>query len=284
MRGLSLIELICFLLLLCTGRYPTTDLNLWKDPFTTQERLWIRNLLNRRLAPTLSRIYGIPATSMRAQDMFVVRYSYGDRVALAKHQDGGDITVSITLNDAFEGGGTLFWNRQSDQPFAHVNGNVGSLATFPASILHEGLAITSGRRYILVAFLEIDRIMDGAKTGDYTGISPFASYFNVNWIYRRATDWYESHMDFVTSTFSLTTRKRIVNWFFRPVYDYADTTEHGVVPLVNDEDYMSYINALDEAYQYNATMKPRWWHVEQQDSSLLQQQQPIISTSYASSL
>ena len=51
------------------GIYPTTDLNIITDPFTKSDRLWIQNILNTRLAPLLERIYGIPATSIRANDV-----------------------------------------------------------------------------------------------------------------------------------------------------------------------------------------------------------------------
>ena len=51
------------------GIYPTTDLNIITDPFTKSDRMWIQNILNSRLTPLIERIYGIPATSIRANDV-----------------------------------------------------------------------------------------------------------------------------------------------------------------------------------------------------------------------
>ena len=49
--------------------YPTTDLNLVTDPFTKSDRTWIREKLDARLAPTMSRLFGIPPRSIRALDV-----------------------------------------------------------------------------------------------------------------------------------------------------------------------------------------------------------------------
>ena len=51
------------------GIYPTTDLNIITDPFTKDDREWISNILNARLAPLIERIYGIPSSSIRANDV-----------------------------------------------------------------------------------------------------------------------------------------------------------------------------------------------------------------------
>jgi hypothetical protein len=50
------------------GNYPTTDLNMVIDPFTKHDREWLGDLLDRRLAPTLARIYGLPTNSIRANE------------------------------------------------------------------------------------------------------------------------------------------------------------------------------------------------------------------------
>ena len=39
--------------------YPTTDLNLVTDPFTTNDRDFLKKILDARLAPLLERVYGI---------------------------------------------------------------------------------------------------------------------------------------------------------------------------------------------------------------------------------
>lgn len=49
--------------------YPTTDLNLVTDAFTSQDRAYIQQIFDTRVAPTLSRIYGIPIQAIRANDV-----------------------------------------------------------------------------------------------------------------------------------------------------------------------------------------------------------------------
>jgi hypothetical protein len=62
----------------CHGSYPTTDLNLVTDPFSRSDLEWISNILHRRLAPTLSRIYGVP-------DDWESRIYFGKRYILFKY-------------------------------------------------------------------------------------------------------------------------------------------------------------------------------------------------------
>jgi type IV secretory pathway protease TraF len=85
------------------GSYPTTDLNLVTDPFTASDRAWIGNLLDRRLAPLLSRVFGVPPTAIRANDLFVVRYDHDKRSKLVRHTDDSDISFNMLLNRDFEG-------------------------------------------------------------------------------------------------------------------------------------------------------------------------------------
>jgi len=94
------------------GSYPTTDLNLVTDPFTREDRTFLTTLLDRRLAPLISRVYGIPERAIRANDMFVVRYdafdenepeNSGKRARLANHTDSEDVSFNILLNKDFEG-------------------------------------------------------------------------------------------------------------------------------------------------------------------------------------
>lgn len=91
--------------------YPTTDLNLVTDPFSSDARTYISRLLDRRLSPLMSRLYGIPIASIRANDMFVVRYdAHNDdtnhpyaRQFLRNHTDESDISFNILLNRNFTG-------------------------------------------------------------------------------------------------------------------------------------------------------------------------------------
>ena len=49
--------------------HPTTDLNLVTDNFSEEDRSWIQQRLDARLAPTLERIYGVPPSAIRANDV-----------------------------------------------------------------------------------------------------------------------------------------------------------------------------------------------------------------------
>ena len=87
--------------------YPTTDLNLVTDPFTANDREFLKRRLDARLAPLLQRIYGIPPRAIRANDIFVVRYDYENgQKSLRGHTDSSHVSFNILLNDEFSGGGT----------------------------------------------------------------------------------------------------------------------------------------------------------------------------------
>jgi hypothetical protein len=72
------------------GNYPTTDLNIVTDPFTKEDRAFIKEKLDARLSPILQRIWGIPPSAIRANDVrmsfgtdaFVFVWSTSDRVSL----------------------------------------------------------------------------------------------------------------------------------------------------------------------------------------------------------
>ena len=87
--------------------YPTTDLNLVTDPFTANDREFLKRRLDARLAPLLERIYGIAPRAIRANDIFVVRYDYENgQKSLRGHTDSSHVSFNILLNDEFSGGGT----------------------------------------------------------------------------------------------------------------------------------------------------------------------------------
>jgi hypothetical protein len=239
------------------GTYPTTDLSVEHDPFTSMDRTWISNLLDRRLSPVLSRLYGVPPTAMRAYDLFVVQYEASHQAALERHMDGGDIAVAILLNDEFEGGGTRYWDRRTNQPFEHVKSKkIGNLITHPALIDHEGFPITKGKRYLLVALLDIDRTFNASSDGEHTGISPFASYLNLNWVYRRIANYHSEHMGWIRQHCSKKTRDLMYK-ILKKSLSYGDQVDHKVEYLVRDKDADSFIRAIDQSFDPNTT-KPRW--------------------------
>ena len=50
-------------------KYSTTDLNVVTDPFSKEDRQWLKEKLDARLAPTIQRVYGVPIGSIRANDV-----------------------------------------------------------------------------------------------------------------------------------------------------------------------------------------------------------------------
>lgn len=241
--------------------YPTTDLNIVTDHFTVEDRTYLQNLLDRRLAPQLARIFGIPVTSIRANDMFVVRYDAGKRAHLTNHTDDGDISINILLNDEFRGGGTRFWNRILKTPFAHVQPTrVGQLLTHSALINHEGYHISQGLRMILVGFLSIDR-MD-PWTYQPTGMSVFSSWLSLPWMNVKFKEGYQLSM----SRQSKAAAKRaeageppVQSWKDHPYVKalFLDMRNllmqtgdvlatHGVVNLVHESNATAYLRALDD--------------------------------------
>lgn len=131
------------------------------------------------MTPSLERFYGVSGSSIRAKDIFIVRYDGDRQASLPRHTDGGVITCQALLSDNFEGGGTRFWNRWSGQPFANVTPKIFQMTFFPATLNHEGIQVTKGRRYLLIPFLSIDRI--NPLSSEPTDLSLFASWGSLNW-------------------------------------------------------------------------------------------------------
>jgi hypothetical protein len=240
--------------------YPTTDLNLVTDPFAHEDQEWIRQLCDQRLAPILSRVFGIPIRSIRAKDMFVVRYDADmTRHKLSKHTDDGDISFTIYLNHDFEGGGTQFWNRYADKPFSLLQSNSsGHLSTFYAGIEHEGYPTTKGRRMILVGFLDVVRYDEDDVSP--TGLSFFASWFNINWVFRRVVDKY-TDFDWETKYWRKKTA-RCLRWLRKIVDRYS--THSVVPPLIAQEHLPEFLNALESSYSGTVrSNKARWLEGQQ---------------------
>ena len=123
--------------------YPTTDMNLVVD-FQKSDLDVISSLLNARLSPLLERIYGISKNSIRANDMFIVRYDGKGQQALRPHTDYSHISFNILLNDGFVGGGTRFYHRLEGR-FFDARPKPGDVLINNAMVSHEGLATTKGK-------------------------------------------------------------------------------------------------------------------------------------------
>ena len=62
--------------------YETVDLNIVTDPFTNEDRKWLAERLNSRLAPLIEKGFGIFRGAIRANDIFVVRYDAANGQAI----------------------------------------------------------------------------------------------------------------------------------------------------------------------------------------------------------
>ena len=146
---------------------PTTDLPVQAVP----EVLGMFNaLLFSRIAPLLADQFPLQvkrADCLRVHDAFVVKYDAtggGAQRSLPVHQDEGQISLTIALNadSEYEGGGTRFRfsSGAGEEPAKKiaetevvVMPSKGHVVSFLSNCRHAGEPITSGKRYIIAAFL-----------------------------------------------------------------------------------------------------------------------------------
>lgn len=237
------------------GAYPTTDLNLVTDTFTKEDRHWLSDLLDSRLSPTMSRGYGVPTKSLRAVDIFLVRYDGQQRNFLANHTDSGDISFNVLLNQAFEGGGTRFWNRAIDEPFAHVHPTqAGDVLMHSAQIHHEGYPVTYGTRIILVGFISVDHV--DPFIGTPTGLSWFASWGCLNWLDHKVRAFHAAGSDLLANpserqNVEIGESKYLMGLFLHLTHVFRGLgdrfTRHSVSRLVAETDRDAYLKSLNVA-------------------------------------
>lgn len=136
------------------GNYPTTDLPLTELPSTLQ---FLRLALVERIYPTLQNQFSdfLPdASKLRVADGFVVKYdAAGGQKELKPHRDGSLLSFNIALNPSteYEGGGTWFASLNRALKIEQ-----GHMVSHASGLLHGGQGITSGTRYILVAFVILE--------------------------------------------------------------------------------------------------------------------------------
>ena len=136
------------------GNFPTTDLPIVELPQTLE---FLKVALEERIYPALRTQFGTylpdPA-KLRVADGFVVKYDAdaGQR-ELRPHRDGSVLSFNVALNPSseYEGGGT--WFASLDDA---VRIERGCMVSHASALLHGGHGITSGRRYIMVAFVILE--------------------------------------------------------------------------------------------------------------------------------
>jgi len=243
--------------------HPTTDLNLVTDSFSDEDRAWIQQRLDARLAPTLERIFGVPQSAIRANDMFLVRYDGDRQASLSRHTDDGSITFQTLLSHGFEGGGTRYWNRvapndnsNTGSPFTYVLPKAGMMTTFPAMNEHEGVQTTKGRRYLLISFLAVDKI--DPWTHRSTGLTWFSSWGSLNWASVKFKEgmkaaWMETGFDGKPRDESQVLHthqaRQVFEFVYKLLVGICDAMfTHRFAVLVNETSAEDYLRDLDEAY------------------------------------
>ena len=143
------------------ANYPTTDVPLAELPQTLD---WFRNdALPSVVYPFLAEHYGFAApdpSAFRVVDAFVVKYNAtAGQKELRPHRDGSVVSFNIALNPLtdYQEGGTWFAGLGDA-----IRSDKGHLLTHASAQLHGGHAITSGVRYILVAFVILRSYPDWA--------------------------------------------------------------------------------------------------------------------------
>ena len=91
--------------------------------------------------------------SAQAVMNFVVKYKPDEQASLFPHKDTSTYTINIALNHAgidFEGGGCRF----TENNCTVQDTRKGWMLLHPGELVHEGLHVTKGTRYIMVSFVD----------------------------------------------------------------------------------------------------------------------------------
>jgi GR25 family glycosyltransferase involved in LPS biosynthesis len=125
--------------------HPTQDIHLHE---INLDRVW-GYIVHKYISPLIWDYYKYSTKEINIA--FVVKYSMDGQRDLNPHHDASTYTVNICLNNNFEGGGCRFIRQNQ----SIINKDIGSMIIHPGKLTHyhEGIPITSGKRYILVSFI-----------------------------------------------------------------------------------------------------------------------------------
>lgn len=146
--------------------YPTTDMPSYR---VVSLDSWVRAAVAARLFPQVAAQFTLPpspgdtdgktrARQLSFRELFFVKYEAraGERAELPLHRDGSVLSFNILLNPAaeFTGGGTFF---EDSGRTIHIT--QGDAVVHSGKVRHAGVSVLSGRRMILVGFLDaVDRV------------------------------------------------------------------------------------------------------------------------------
>ena len=128
--------------------YATTDIRSAK--ITTVDQ-WVRQTLQERLFPLLAEQHEFQLKTFRFRDLFFVKYEAAGQNSVGVHRDGSVLSFNILLNPAseFDGGGTWFDHTNMTHTIEQ-----GDVLVHSGKLRHAGTAITRGKRFILVGFVD----------------------------------------------------------------------------------------------------------------------------------
>jgi hypothetical protein len=129
------------------GNYPTTDLPVKNIP--TIFSFIISSLPS--IFDKIGKMYGIYNSKIYILDLFLVKYHENLQNELKLHKDGSILSFNISLSDIseYEGGGTIFTDG------VHYHLEQGDMLVHCGRVKHAGVKITKGKRYVLIAFLDV---------------------------------------------------------------------------------------------------------------------------------
>jgi len=130
-------------------KYPTNDLPI-KDIDILKNFIYNFTIIN--IFNFIEEKYKVNKYFLNINDIFIVKYESDKQNNLEKHKDGSLFSFNILLNNLqdFEGGGTKFYYENKNVICKNTK---GGLLIHLGQVLHEGIAITKGVRYILVGFI-----------------------------------------------------------------------------------------------------------------------------------
>jgi hypothetical protein len=107
------------------------------------------------ILPLIAHLFEFSLCDLAIESLFLAKYSAikGQQSALSEHLDDSELSFIITLNDAFQGGGTHFI--AADDTGTTVAPNCGAGVIFCGRRMHSGVEVAEGDRYILAGFVRV---------------------------------------------------------------------------------------------------------------------------------
>jgi GR25 family glycosyltransferase involved in LPS biosynthesis len=123
-------------------KFPAKEIRLYKLGLLSK----LQEKFEKQITPILENLYK-PVEIYGIRDAFITKYSIGSQTSLPLHNDASLVTISIKLNDNYQGG-VLDFPRQN---INNTKIEVGKALVFPGMLTHghESLELTEGIKYSL---------------------------------------------------------------------------------------------------------------------------------------